>query len=219
MKSMLKLESTLLFCLSFCCGLAIAGDDTAFNERLSKVGLSYSLPTGFVENGSNVSLEKELGKEHDSMDPFVVHQIRSIDKKIVAYLDVRVLGGIDLKEPAFAAGYPIVFEANAAEYCAMVLGDDCHVFIKFPTEDVQADYNADLGMVLMANKPNPKRIGGHKKAAIIAISKPSKGLFYITIAYDSDKDFKKNFEPIMYSLKFSRENVEPAAARSPSRHE
>ena len=99
----------------------------------------------------------------------------------------------------------------------MVLGGDCRVFTKFPTEDVQGDYNADLGMVLMAGKPDPKRIGGHKKAAIVAISRPAKGLFYITMAYDSDEYFKEHFEPIMYSLKFSRENVEQAAAPSPSR--
>jgi hypothetical protein len=193
-----------LFCIVVLCEFSIAApsNDSAFMERLSKVGLSYSLPTGFLDNGSNVVLEKELGKEFDSVDPFVVHQIHSVDKKVIAYLDIRLLDGIDLKNPKFAAGYPVVFEANAAGYCAMVSGDNCSVLSKFPAEAVQEDYNADLGMVFMAKKPNPKRIEGHKKAALIAISKPSKGLFYITIAYDSDEDFENNFESIMYSLKF-----------------
>jgi hypothetical protein len=203
-KSIIKIGKAFLFCIVVFCGFSIAApiNDSTFKERLSKIGLSYSLPTGFLDDGSNVSLEKELGGKLDSVDPFIVHQIRSIDKKMAAYLDVRVLGGIDLKDPKLATSYPFVFEANAAGYCAMVSGDNCYVLTKFPTEAVQADYNADLGMVFMAKKPNPKRIGGHKKAALVAISKPSKGLFYITIAYDSDEDFNNNFETVMYSLKF-----------------
>ncbi len=75
---------------------------------------------------------------------------------------------------------------------------------KFPSEAVKADYDADLGMMFMAKNPDPKRIGGHKKMSLVAISKPSKGLFYITIAYDSDQDFQNYFEPLMYSLKFKQ---------------
>jgi hypothetical protein len=204
MKLISKIGLAFLFCIVVFCGYSLAApiNDSVFKERLSKIGLSYSLPTGFVDDGLNASLEKKPGEKFDSVDAFVVHQIRSIDKKMAAYIDIRVLGGIDLKDPKLAAGYPLVFEANAAEYCAMVSGDSCNVLTKFPTEAVQADYNADFGIVFMAKKPNPKRIGGHKKASLIAISKPSKGLFYITIAYDSDEDFNNNFETIMYSLKF-----------------
>lgn len=165
MRSHLKVGATLLFCIAAYCRPVIAGssNDPAFKERLSELGATYALPNGFSDKGPNVSLEKELGKEFDSKNPFVVHQINSIEKNMTAYLDVRVLGGINLKDPALAAGYPIVFEANAAAYCAMVSGDDCYVLNKFPREAVQADYNADFGMIFMAKKPNPKRIGGRKK--------------------------------------------------------
>ena len=204
MRLRLKIETTFLFWTVFCCGISMAApnSDSVFKKRLSEVGLSYSLPNGFLDNGSNQALEKALSKEFDSVEPFVVHQMRSNNNNIVVYLDVRVLGGIDLKDPAFAAVYPIFFESNAAAYCAMVSGGNCYVLNKFPTEAVQADYNADFGMIFMAKKPDQNRLGGHKKMSVVAISKPNKGFFYITIAYDSDEDFKNNFEPIIYSLKF-----------------
>jgi hypothetical protein len=116
---------------------------------------------------------------------------------------VRILGGIDLNNPAMAAGYPVVFESNAASYCALVTGDDgCGVAARFEKKDVQTDYHADFGIMLKANHPNPKLIDGHKYAIVVAISKPSKGLVYTTIASDSAEELERNFEPLMYSLRF-----------------
>jgi hypothetical protein len=37
---------------------------------------------------------------------------------------------------------------------------------------------------------------------VIAISKPSSGLFYATIAYDSDGEFERGYQVVRHMLKF-----------------
>jgi hypothetical protein len=182
--------------------LAAPGGDMGFDKRLSETGLTYSMPSGFVDDGPNIALEKELNETLDSSSPFVVHRFRTTDGKIVAYVDIRVLE-MDMKNPAMATAYPLVFESNAEEYCALVSSSPCSVFTKLPASVVRADYRADLGMVLKANHPNQNRIGGHKKASVIAISKPSSGLFYATIAYDSDIEFERGYQAVRHMLKFN----------------
>lgn len=178
-----------------------ASEVSVLKTRLEKVDLQYKLPTGFVEAGSYTTFEDELAKDYNTSDSFVVHRIRSINKKITAYLDIRVLGWIDLKDPKFAA-YPLVFASNAASYCARFTRSKCSMMTSFDSGDVAADYNADLGSVFKAEKPVTNRIEGHKKAVMVAVSKPNKGMFYIMIAYDLDDELDKNLESIMYSLKF-----------------
>jgi hypothetical protein len=189
------------FILSAGFSLAAPGGDLGFDKRLSETGLTYSLPPGFVDDGPNIALAKELNDTFDSSSPFVVHRINSTDGKITAYVDIRVLD-MDMKNPALAFGYPIVFEANAGEYCTLVSSSPCRVSAKLPTRAVRADYRADLGVVLKAVHPNQSRIGGHKKASVIAISKPSSGLFYATIAYDSDGEFERGYQAVRHMLKF-----------------
>lgn len=181
--------------------LAAPSGDLGFDQRLSETGLTYSSPSGFIDDGPNIALELELTETLDSSSPFVVHRISSTDGKITAYVDIRVLG-IDMKNPALAFGYPLVFEANAGEYCALVSSSPCRVSTKLPASVVRADYGADLGIVLKADHPNQSRIGGHKKASVIAISKPSSGLFYVTIAYDSDDEFERGYQTVRHMLKF-----------------
>jgi hypothetical protein len=175
--------------------------DLGFGKRLSEAGLAYSLPSGFVDDGPNIALEKELNETFDSTSPFVVHRIHSTDGKITAYVDIRVLG-LDMKNSAIAVAYPIVFRANAEEYCALVSGSRCIVSTKLPASVVQGDYRADLGIVLKADHPNKSRIAGHKMASMIAISRPSRGLFYATVAYDSDDEFEGGYQAVRHMLKF-----------------
>jgi hypothetical protein len=203
MKSLLLVGLRFGFCFFVYAGfsLAVPDDDLGFDKRLSETGLIYSKPPGFVDDGPNIALEKELNETLDSSSPFVVHRIRSTDGRITADVDIRVLG-IDMKNRALAVGYPFVFEANAEEYCALVASSPCRLSTKLPASVVQADYRADLGIVLKADHPNQSRIGGHKKASVIAISKPSKGLFYITITYDSDSEFERAYEAVRHMLKF-----------------
>ena len=189
------------FCLFYGLSFAAPGRHPAFDQRLSEAGLVYSPPSGFIDDGPNVVLEKELSKTLESSKPFVVHQIRSSDQKIAAYVDIRVLG-IDLNSTALAIGYPIVFESNAAEYCALVSGGPCRVYAKLPSAVVQTDYHADLGMILKAERPRRSRLVGHKAASVIAISKPSRGLIYTTILYDSDAEFDKAYEGLKHMLTF-----------------
>ena len=181
--------------------LAAPSGDPGFEKRLSETGLTYSSPSGFVDDGPNIDLEKELTETLDSTSPFVVHRIHSIDGKVTAYVDIRVLD-MDIKNPAIAAAYPIVFEGNAQEYCALVSSSPCTVSTELPANVVQADYRADFGIVLKADPPNQSRIGGHKRASVITISKPSRGLFYATIAYDSDGDFERGYQAVRHMLKF-----------------
>ena len=201
MKPLLRVGLRLGFFLYAGFSLATQGGDLGFEKRLSEAGLTYSSPSGFVDDGPNIALEKELTEALDSSSPFVVHRIHSTDGKITAYVDIRVLG-MDMKNPALAVGYPIVFEANAEEYCALVSSSPCSVSTKLPAGVVRADYRADLGMVLKADHPSQSRIGGHKKASVIAISKPSSGLFYATIAYDSDGEFERGYQAVRHMLKF-----------------
>jgi hypothetical protein len=107
-----------------------------------------------------------------------------------------------MKNSALAFAYPLVFEANAEEYCVLVSSSPCSVSTKLPAGVVRADYRADLGMVLKADHPNQSRIGEHKKMSVIAISKPSRGLFYATIAYDSDDEFERGYQAVRHMLKF-----------------
>lgn len=85
----------------------------------------------------------------------------------------------------------------------MVSGGPCSVLTTLTREAAQADYHADFAMVFNADHPDPRRIQGHKKARVIAISKPSKGIFYLTIAYDSDDEFEKHSKALMQMLSFS----------------
>jgi hypothetical protein len=181
--------------------LAALGGDMGFDKRLSEVGLTYSAPSGFVDDGPNIALEKELNETLNSSSPFVVHRIRSTDGKIAVYVDIRVLG-MDVKSQALAVTYPLVLESNTVEYCALVSSSTCSVSTELPAGVVRADYRADFGMILKANHPNQNRIGGHKKASVIAISKPSSGLFYATIAYDSDGEFERGYQVVRHMLKF-----------------
>jgi hypothetical protein len=181
--------------------LAASNGDLGFDKRLSEAGLTYSSPSGFVDDGPNIALEKELTETLDSSSSFVVHRIHSTDGKITAYVDVRAFV-IDMKNQGMAVGYPMVFEANAEEYCALVSSSPCTVTTKLPASVVQEDFRADLGIVLKSDHPNRHRIGGHKKASVIAISKPSRGLFYLTIAYDSDDEFERGYQAVRHMLKF-----------------
>ncbi len=174
--------------------LAVPSGDPGFEKRLSEAGLTYVLPSGFIDDGPNVALEKELAETLDSTNPFVVHRIHSTDGKITAYVDIRLLD-LDIKNPAMAVAYPLVFEGNAEEYCALVSSSRCTASTKLPASLVQGEYRADLGTVLKADNPSQSHIGGHKKASVIAISKPSRGLFYITISYDSDGDLREAIKP------------------------
>ncbi|MGA2652392.1 MAG: hypothetical protein ABSF28_17790 [Terracidiphilus sp.] len=201
MKPRLRMGLRLGFFLYAGFLLAAPGGDIEFGKRLSETGLTYSTPSGFVDDGPNIALEKELNETFDSSSPFVVHRIRSTDGMITAYVDIRVLG-MDMKNPALAAAYPLVFESNAREYCALVSSSPCSVSTKLPASVVRADYRADLGMVLKANHPDQGRIGGHKKASVIAISKPSSGIIYATIAYDSDSEFERGYQAVRHMLKF-----------------
>lgn len=173
-----------------------------FVKRLSEVGLTYSLPTGFIDNGANISLEKKLSESNDSKDAFVVHKIGLKNGEIEAYLDVRPLK-IDLNNNKKSSGYALVFEFNAQKYCSVITGGACSILTKFPKEAVKADYKADFGMLLRISQPDPSKIGGHKRAMLFAISKSSQGIFYITVLFDSEQAFQKYFEPLMYSLKFN----------------
>lgn len=181
--------------------VAASADKSDFDKRLSETGLIYSLPPGFVDDGPNIPLEKELNETLDSSSPFVVHQLHSTDGAITIYVDIRVLG-LDTKNRAVAIAYPIVFEANAEEYCALVAGSPCTVSTKLPASVVQADYRADFGMVLGADHPNQSRIRGHKKVSVIAVSKPSRGIFYATVAYESDYELEKGFQAVRQMLRF-----------------
>lgn len=180
---------------------AAPSGDLGFDKRLSETGLAYSSPPGFVDDGPNIALEKELNETFNSLSPFVVHQIHSSDGKITAYVDIRLLG-LDVKNSAIAVAYPIVFEANAEEYCALVSGSQCSVSTKLPASVVQGDYRADLGIILKTDHPHRSRIAEHKNASVIAISKPSRGLFYATIAYDSDGEFEIGYQAVRHMLKF-----------------
>ena len=201
MKSLLRVGLRLGVFVYAGFSLAAPSGDLGFDKRLSETGLTYSSPSGFVDDGPNIALEKELNETLDSSSSFVVHRIHSTDGKITAYVDIRVLG-MDMRNPALAVGYPIVFEANAEEYCALVSSSPCSVSTKLPASIVQGDYRADLGIVLKADHPKQSRIGGHKKASVIAISKPSRGLFYTTIAYDSDGEFERGYQAVRHMLKF-----------------
>ncbi len=201
MKSLLRVGLGFGFIVYAGFLLAAPGGDRGFYKRLSETGLAYSVPSGFVDDGPNIALEKELSETLDSTSPFVVRRIRSIDGKITAYLDIRVLG-MDMKDPAIAVAHPFVFEGNGEEYCALVSGSTCSVSTKLPASVVQADFGADLGIVLKADHPDPSRIGGHKKVSVIAISKPSRGLFYAPIAYDSDGEFERGYQAVRHMLKF-----------------
>jgi hypothetical protein len=130
-----------------------------------------------------------------------VHQVHSKDGTITIYVDIRVLG-MDTKNRGVAIAYPIVFEANAEEYCTLVSGSPCTVSTKLPASVVQTDYRADLGILLRSDHPNPSRMGGHKKVSVIAVSKPSRGIFYATIAYDSDGQFERGFQAVRQMLRF-----------------
>jgi hypothetical protein len=201
------LKALLRFGLRFSCFvyagflLAAPSGDPGFDKRLSETGLTYSLPPGFVDDGRNIALEKELNETLDSLSPFVVHQIRSTDGKIAAYIDIRELG-LDMKQPGLTVVYPLIFETDAQEYCELVSNSLCSVSAKLPASVVQADYRADLGIVLKVHNPNQSRIGGHKKARVIAISKPSSGIFYVTIVYDSDGEFESGYQAVRHMLKF-----------------
>lgn len=201
MKSLLRVGLCLGFFVYAGFLLAAPSGDPGFDKRLSETGLTYSSPPGFVDDGPNIALEKELTETLDSSSPFIVHRIHSIDGKITAYVDIRVLG-LDMKNRAMAVGYPFVFEGSALEYCAFVSGSPCSVSTTLPASVVQADYRADLGMVLKADHPSQSRIGGHKKACVIAISKPSRGIFYATIAYDSEGEFERGYQAVKHMLKF-----------------
>lgn len=181
--------------------LAASSGDPGFERRLSEAGLTYSSPPGFVDDGPNIALEKELAETLDSSSPFVVHRIHSMDGKITAYLDIRVLN-LDTKNRAIATAYPFVFEGNAQEYCALVSRSPCSVSTMLSGSVVQVDFRADLGMVLKADHPSRNRIGGHKRECVIAISKPSRGLFYATIAYDSDGEFERGYQAVKHMLQF-----------------
>jgi hypothetical protein len=201
MKSLFRVG--LRFCVLAYAGFSLAAPsgDLGFDKRLSEAGLTYSSPPGFADDGPNIALEKELTKTLDSSSPFVVHRIHSTDGRITAYVDVRAFV-VDMKNQAIAVGYPIVFEANAEEYCALVSSSPCRVSTKLTASVVQEDYRADLGLVLKADRPNQRRIGGHKEASVIAISKPSRGLFYTTVAYDSDDEFERGYQVVRHMLKF-----------------
>ncbi len=201
MKPMLRAGLRIGFFLYAGFSLAAPSGDLGFDKRLSETDLIYSSPSGFVDDGPNLALEKELNETLDSSSPFVVHRINSADGKITAYVDIRVLG-MDMKNPALAFTYPLVFEGNAGEYCALVSGSPCSVSTKLSAGVVRADYRADLGMVLKADNPNQSRIGGHKKASVIAISKPSSGIFYVTITYDSASEFERGYQAVRHMLKF-----------------
>lgn len=203
MKSLLRVGPCVGCCLVVSCGLSMAASTghPEFDRRLSEVGLMYSLPSGFVDNGSNPALESELTKSAKPASPFVVHRIHSTDGKMAGYVDVRALG-IDLTNQALAISYPIVFRANAEKYCETVTGSSCSVETELSSESAHAEYHADLGLVLEADDPSPARIEGHKRARVFAISKPSKGLFYATFMYDSDEEFEDNRKAVAHMLKF-----------------
>ena len=58
-------------------------------------------------------------------------------------------------------------------------------------------------MVFNSDHPNPTRIGGRKKARVFAISKPDKGIFYLTITYDVDEELETNYKALTRMLKFN----------------
>ena len=86
MKPLLRMGLRLGFFLSAGFSLAAPGGDLGFDKRLSETGLTYSLPSGFVDDGPNIALAKELNDTLDSSSPFVVHRINSTDGKITAWI-------------------------------------------------------------------------------------------------------------------------------------
>lgn len=190
-----------------CClvgyGLALAASSghAEFDQRVSEVGLVYTLPAGFVDDGPNAALEKELAEKQDSKSPFVVHRIHSASGKLAAYIDIRVLR-MDVTSGAASISYPIVFRSNAEQYCEMVTGSSCSVLSDMH-EAAHAEYRADFGMVLDADEPKSARIEGHRRARVFAVSKPSKGIFYLTVMYDSSEEMENNSKALTRMLKFA----------------
>lgn len=203
MKSPLRIGLCIGSCLVFC-GLSFAASSghPEFDKRLAEAGLIYTLPAGFVDDGSNVGLEKELSAARDSRSPFVVHRIHSTDGKLTAWVDVRVLR-LDVTNQALSISYPILFRSDAAKYCEMVTGSECSVVTELQPKAVNSQYHADFGIIFEADTPKAERIDGHRKARVIAISKPNKGLFYTTVIYNSDDEFEQNSRVLTRMLKFN----------------
>lgn len=190
------------------CALALAtstgaaqSDRAQFEQRLEKAGLRFALPAGFVDAGPQKVLTNKLNTMFDAAEPFIVWDIRRKSGGIAAYIDARALG-VDLDASKLRAAYPIMFEANARSYCALVSGGSCEVVGALPQDVLVKRYHAEYGMVLQAAPADPALLGGHRIATVVAIAKPSRGLVYLTLAYDAPGDFAKHLASLLYLVTF-----------------